>query len=324
MASDIGNRKKRLKAIVIAIIVLVGVYFGYGDEVITILENYNIDTTQVQEYLDEFDQNKLYMHMINVGQGDSFLFVQGDETALVDCGPQSAGDDVVNYLDKLGIEELDLVIITHPHEDHMGGLYQVLTNKKVDRIVMPKVKQGLVVSQWYLKDIRQIKTSRIPVTYPNLNDVFEIGSSKFKLVGMMTSREVKDDNINNYSLVFKVSFGNMDVLMTGDAEKELEEKLVKSGADIDAEILKIAHHGSKTSSTDEFLDAVNPDYAFISAKKGNDFKHPHKDTMDKLEERRIVLFRTDELGTVIATIGRNNVTFDKKTCDYLNGSELCT
>ena len=131
-----------------------------------------------------------------------------------------------------------------------------------------------------------------------------------------------DDNLNNYSIVMKVTYGNMDVLMTGDAEKEVEAEIIASGVNLDAEILKVGHHGSNTSSTDAFLDAIDPDYALISCKVGNKHDHPTANTMEKLKERNIEVYRTDESGTVILTITANDVTFNTDPDDYKSGIEL--
>ena len=130
------------------------------------------------------------------------------------------------------------------------------------------------------------------------------------------------DNLNNYSIVMKVTFGDMDVLMTGDAEKDVEKEILSSGVNLDAEILKVGHHGSNTSSSEDFLDAINPDYALISCKVGNKHDHPTADTMTKLKERDIDVYRTDESGTVIVTITSDSITFNTDPDDYRSGIEL--
>lgn len=129
-------------------------------------------------------------------------------------------------------------------------------------------------------------------------------------------------NTNNYAIVLKVSFGQMDMIMTGDAETEIEEMILESGADIDAEILKVGHHGSDTSSSEAFLDAVSPEYGLISCKVGNKYEHPIKSTMEELEERKVEIYRTDECGSVIMTVTTDDVTFNCEPGDYLSGIEL--
>ncbi|MBR3887528.1 MAG: MBL fold metallo-hydrolase [Clostridia bacterium] len=259
------------------------------------------------------------MTMIECGQADSFLFQQENFVALVDCGTRSTGDDVVEYLKSIGITKIDLLFGTHPHDDHMGGMYDVITNFEIGKIIIPKIKVGEVTTNWYLKLVEEIKNKNHTVEYPTVNTVYTLGDATMTVLGPLSE---PDDNLNNYSIVMKVTYGNMDVLMTGDAEKEVEAEIIASGVNLDAEILKVGHHGSNTSSTEAFLDAIAPDYALISCKVGNKHDHPTAETMEKLKERNIEVYRTDESGTVILTITANDVTFNTDPDDYKSGIEL--
>ena len=148
--------------------------------------------------------------------------------------------------------------------------------------------------------------------------VYKLGDATIKILTQLT--EYKSD-LNNYSAIMKVSFGEMDIIMTGDAETIVEKEALKDDVNLDAEILKAGHHGSDTSSSDEFLDAVSPDYVLISTEIGNKHEHPIKSVMDKYKARDIEVYRTDESGTVIATITSNSVTFNTDPDDYLSGIE---
>ncbi len=265
-------------------------------------------------------QGELKLTMIDCGQADSFLLEQNGNTCLVDCGTRSTGKDVVKYLKDKGITKIDYLFGTHPHDDHMGGMYDVITNFEIGKVILPEIKNGEVTTNWYLKLMKELKTGKYNLEYSQVGEIYNLGEATIRVIGPIW--EVKNSDLNNYSIVLKVSFGEMDVIMTGDAEKEVEKAILSSGIDLDAEILKVGHHGSDTSTSEEFLDAISPDYALISAKLGNKYNHPVKETMENLKSREIPVYRTDENGTVVATITYNNVTFDCSAGDYLSGTEL--
>ena len=247
----------------------------------------DLTTTPTEEANNQNQENivtqnvdgELMLHMIDVGQADSFLLIQGNETALIDCGTRSTGKDVVDYLNSIGITKLDYVFGTHPHDDHMGGMYEVITNFEVGKVIIPEAKNAQITSNWYAKLMKELKTGKYEVEYPEVGEVYNLGDATMKVIGPMGE---PNDNINNYSTVLKVSFGEMDIIMTGDAETEVENEILQSGENVDAEILKLGHHGSDTSTSEEFLEAVSPQYGLISAKVGNKYEHPIKSTMEKL------------------------------------------
>lgn len=320
------NQKKTGIAVWIVIASFIVLYFlginiyditlGPSDE-----SNETIGTTETTTQMPEManPSGELTLTMIDVGQADSFLLVQDGKTMLVDCGTRSTGEDVVKYLNEQGITRLDYVIGTHPHDDHMGGMYDVITNFEIGKIIMPEVEVGKVTTNWYVKLMQEIKQGAYELEYAKLGATYDLGEASFKIIGPI---ETDESNLNNYSIVLKVTFGDMDVIMTGDAETKVERDIIDSGEALDAEILKVGHHGSDTSSSDGFLDAVSPLYALISAKVGNKYEHPIKSTMQKLEKRKIEVYRTDENGTVVATITAHDVKFSTAPGDYLSGTEL--
>lgn len=313
--------EKIIKKLLAIIVVLIISYFG-GSIV------YEGDFFP-QEGETTLTNGELQLTMIDVGQADSFLLVQGNETALIDCGTRGSGDDVVKYLKEQGIEKIDYLFGTHPHDDHMGGMYDVITNVEVGKIIIPKVKAGQVTSAWYIKLMDELKNGGKDKTNPNyggydveyvtLGTEYELGDATIKVIGPIDEYY---GNVNNYSTVLKVTFGQMDVIMTGDSEIQVEEQILESRENIDAEILKVGHHGSDTSTSEEFLDAISPQYALISTEVGNKFNHPIKTTMDKLESRQIEVYRTDENGTVVVTITATDATFSTEPGDYLSGEEV--
>ena len=321
MSNGKSGRKKLAKtlATIIAVIVVAIAPFLGIDLTTSILENETNPTQQEATIPKQNVEGELVVHMIDVGQADCFLLIQDGETALVDCGTRSTGKDAVEYMKELGITTLDYVIGTHPHDDHMGGMYDIITNFEVGTIIIPDSSNGEITANWYLKLMDELKTGDYNVEYPEQGDIYELEDATMQVLAAETD---VGGNTNNYSIVMKVSFGQMDMIMTGDAETEIEELILESGADIDAEILKLGHHGSDTSSSQEFLDAITPDYGLISSKVGNKYEHPIKSTMDKLQKMNVEVYRTDECGSVIMTITTNDVTFNCEPGDYLSGVEL--
>lgn len=260
----------------------------------------------------------LYVHMIDCGQADSFLFEYEGEYALIDCGTKSTGRDVVEYLKKQNVNKLKFVIGTHPHDDHMGGMKTVIENFETELIYMPETKDGLVTSDWYISLLQEIKKDNISVENPSVNDKYYLGDAVFNVVEQLTPEEA-GNNINDYSTVVKVSFGEMDLLMTGDAEKKVESKIMQSHNNLECEILKLGHHGSDTSTSDKFLDEVNPQYGLISCGVDNKYNHPCESTMQKLKDRDIQVYRTDEVGDVVVSITSDEISFDKDPGSYNYG-----
>lgn len=321
MANGKSGRKKLvspLAAIIGFIILVVASYFGI-DFAEVIPNETLMPTEQETIQLIQDVEGQLVVHMIDVGQADCFLLVQEGMTALVDCGTRSTGKDAVEYLKELGVTELDYVIGTHPHDDHMGGMYEILTNFEVGTVIIPDSRDGEITANWYAKLMTELKTGNYNIDYAEEGDIFNLEDATMQVISAETD---VGGNTNNYSIVLKVSFGQMDMIMTGDAETEVEEKILESGANIDAEILKVGHHGSDTSSSEAFLDAVSPEYGLISCKIGNKYEHPIKSTMENLEERNVEVYRTDECGSVIMTITTDDVTFNCEPGDYLSGVEL--
>lgn len=323
MANDKNGRNKLVKGLVSIILLIIAAVFGINVKDIIPDENKPQQGTTQDAGKNGNEQiqveGALTLTMIDVGQADSYLLVQGDDVALIDCGTRSTGEDAVEYIKSIGITEIDYVIGTHPHDDHMGGMYDVITNFEVGKIIMPKAKTGEVTANWYMTLMNEIKSGDYELEYAELGTVYNLGDATMKIIGPISE---PNGNLNNYSIVMKVTFGEMDIIMTGDAEIEVEEEILKSGENIDAEILKVGHHGSDTSSSEEFLDAVSPDYALISSKVGNKYEHPVKETMQKLKKRDIEVYRTDENGTVVLTITSDDVSFSCEPGDYLSGVEL--
>ncbi len=253
------------------------------------------------------------IHYINVGQGDSILIQQDGHNMLIDAGTNASEGTVVNYLKSKGVSKLDYVIGTHPHEDHIGGLDKVINNFAVDKVIMPKVTH---TTQTFKDVITAMQNKGLKITTPTVGDKYYLGVADFTILAPNNSSY---DNLNNYSVVIKLKFGNRSFIFTGDAESLSEGEILAKQLDITGDVLKLGHHGSRTSTTQGFLNKVNPKYAVISCGKNNSYKHPHQETLNKLKAKNIKVYRTDEAGTIIATSNGSGLSFNAKQGSYIGG-----
>lgn len=235
----------------------------------------------------------MFVHFIDIGQGDSTLINVNNKNILIDSGPNSAESDLISYLKKNKIKKLDYLITTHPHEDHIGNIDSILKTFKVENFLAPKA----------IYDSKDFKNMIIALKEKNMNiDILSNNSSKINLgenikVDIFSSKSTNHENINNYSPLIKISFINTSFLFTGDAEEELEQELLDNN--IDSDVLKVGHHGSSTSSSESFLSKVSPNISVISCGINNKFNHPTKETLDKLKNIDSTIYRTDEDGTIV-------------------------
>ena len=312
------KRKKILTFIIILVIfsVIVNRYTSISYNTITVTQ-YN-------------SEDELQIHIIDVGQAESILIVQDGFTMLVDSGDNFTGDDVVKYIKNLGIDKIDIFLITHFHRDHAGGAHKIISSLDVKKIVCHKFSDLSTMQErfWYI----DMSISRsIRETFGSMSIFMESACENNKLknydVGdakVYTLSQNNDAvNVNNKSIVFKLVYGDFSMLFMADAESEVEKELLEEDADLSADVLKIGHHGSKTSTTDEFLDKVNPKYAVVSCGNGNDYNHPYGAVTKRFEDKNIPLYRTDELGDIVITVKDDGeIVFDKENGDYLSGRQL--
>ena len=316
------RESKKRKKILTFIIILV-IFFVIFNRYTSI--SYN--TITVTQYNSE---DELQIHIIDVGQAESILIVQDGFTMLVDSGDNFTGDDVVKYIKNLGIDKIDIFLITHFHRDHAGGAHKIISSLDVKKIVCHKFSDLSTMQErfWYI----DMSISRsIRETFGSMSIFMESACENNKLknfdVGdakVYTLSQNNDAvNVNNKSIVFKLVYGDFSMLFMADAESEVEKELLEEDADLSADVLKIGHHGSKTSTTDEFLDNVNPKYAVVSCGNGNDYNHPYGAVTKRFEDKNIPLYRTDELGDIVITVKDDGeIVFDKENGDYLSGRQL--
>ncbi len=252
---------------------------------------------------------ELKIHFIDVGQADSILIQQGNYSMLIDAGNNADSETVKNYISDQGITNLDYVIGTHPHEDHIGGLDYVINSFKIGKIYMP---QKTATTKTFEDVVNAAKNKGLKFTIPKVGETFKLGKANCIMLG--PSKEY--ENTNDNSIVIKVVFGNNSFLFEGDAEATAEMDMVKAGLDLSTNVIKIGHHGSNTSTCINFLEKVNPQYAIISVGKGNDYGHPSTNTMDRLKNKGIKVYRTDENGNIIATSNGKDISFNVKPGSY--------
>lgn len=250
------------------------------------------------------ESQELQVHFINVGQGDATLVSCDGEYMLIDAGDNNQGTKIQAYLQKQGIKKLKYVVGTHPDADHIGGLDVVIYKFDCETILLPDKSNDTAT----YRDVQSaIKSKAYSYIIPKQGDKFALGDTEIRCLSI--NRNDYDD-INDYSIVLKVTFGNCSFLFSGDATEEAEEDIISSGEDISANVYKVGHHGSSSSSSQGFLNKIYPEYAVISCGAENMYGHPHAEILNKLRMMGIKTFRTDEQGTIIATTDGENIRWN--------------
>ncbi|MBE5963926.1 MAG: MBL fold metallo-hydrolase [Lachnospiraceae bacterium] len=240
---------------------------------------------------------------IDVGQADCVLIESAGKFMIVDAGNNDDGTMVVNYLKSEGVTRLEYVIGTHPHEDHIGGLDNVIKAFEVGKVIMPDKSQATSTYEGVLKAIQKKK---LTITLPVPGDVYTLGNASFTIIG-----PVKDygDEINNWSIGLRLVNGNDSFMLCADAEMAAEIDMVNSGATMKSDVLKVNHHGSKDSTSYEFLNAVDPDYAVIMVGVDNEYGYPKDRVLERLAEKNAIVYRTDLHGHITAISSGDGITF---------------
>lgn len=246
-------------------------------------------------------EQNLYVYFLDVGQGDCiFIKTPNNKTILIDSGPNSAYGTVMDFLKKQKIKTIDLVVATHPHEDHIGNLDSIIAKYQIGKIYMSDITTNTEAFEDLLKEI---KKKKLKINIPNVGDNISPDDA-IKIIVLSPGRKDKFDDVNDYSIVLKLIYNKNSFLFMGDASTKIEEKLLhdtKLRKYLPSDVLKIGHHGSKYSSSSSFLSYVKPFYAIISAGKKNPYGHPDKSTLLKLENVKAEIIRTDINGTILVT-----------------------
>lgn len=243
----------------------------------------------------QINKNTLQVHFIDVGQGDSILIQVNNKNLLIDSGPNKSEDKLKKYLKKLNISKFDYIIATHPHEDHIGNMSYIINNFDVLNFYAPKVENSTKAFETMVESLIR-KDLKIKVLKANIKSI-DLG--KNIVVDVFSPFSNSYEDLNNYSPIVKISYGNTSFLFTGDAEELSENEVLNAGFDLKCDVLKIGHHGSSSSTSENFLKASNPSIAVISVGEDNTYGHPTDTVLSRLKETKI--YRTDINGNIVIT-----------------------
>ena len=246
----------------------------------------------------EEDMEEVRFHFIDVGQADATLIETSEATKLIDVGHWQR-NDVIDYLEAEGIEELDLVVGTHPHADHIGQMEQVIEDFQVEEAWMSGYEHD---SQTYENVMDAIDEHDVTYRTPRVNETYQPGLVEFEIIN--PTDPIDGMGIHESCLAFRTNFGDFSAMFTGDVEEETEHEMIERGHDLEADVYQAGHHGSSTSSSAEFLDEMDPDVTIYSADP-EVYGHPHDEVVDRMEERGIEQYGTYEHGTIQVTAWEN-------------------
>jgi len=344
------TRRRRLKLLVVLLLCMQIFITSCTDEqvedsismaldiIIEVLENPEQETEA--EHVTIAVEGQMTVHFIDVGQADATLIVHDGHAMLFDAATKSRGDELVEYINALGIEYIDVLVLSHPHDDHMGGSAKVLNNIEVGKIYGPDIFNLAELEElgWYddmtdaidridaernvnIPEEKQTSIWHFPRNEKGEFAKFNIGDA---IVEFYAPLEDEYSDKNDYSICAKVTFGEVDVFFTGDATSSVEEALIAEEYDLDIEVFQAAHHGSYTGNSKNFLEAMSPEAIVISCGMKNKYNHPSKSVIQLYEKMNIPVYRTDESGTIIMTTDGIEYSFNKEQGTYISGEEYKT
>lgn len=291
-----------ISPVLLFLLILMGAAFCFS----TYLElgDTEVPASAVSSFIDK--DADLEIHFIDVGQGDCSLIKWEGAAVLIDCGERENSDKILDYLKKQDVKKLDIVIATHPHSDHIGGMGDIISCIDVERVIAPKVSSDMTpTTKTYERFLKALQDKALKLTAAKPGTVYALaGKTSSSMDKQPPKLEILApladyDDLNDYSVVVRMTYGGTSYLFTGDAEKKAEKHILDSDANVSADVLKVGHHGSSSSTSEKFLEAVSPDLCVIQCGTGNSYGHPHAEILERLESFRVKCFRTDINGTVI-------------------------
>lgn len=252
---------------------------------------------------------KLKVSFIDVGQADSILIqIPNGRNVLIDAGNNDDAGTITSYLKKENVRTLDIVIATHPHEDHIGSMDTVINTFAIGQFIMPRKD---ATTQTYRDMITALQSKGLKITQAKAGLKLDLGPEIN--ASLLAPNSASYDEVNNYSAILQLVFGSTVFLFTGDAEEQSEKEMLASGVNLKADVLKVGHHGSNTSSSASFLAKVQPQYAVISVGKDNSYGHPAPSILDRLRKEETKVYRTDQTGTIIVESDGTTITLLSQT-----------
>lgn len=286
---------------IIIFILVVSISLIYGKQEI-FKNSYSYKDDNKSNVSNNINSN-LEIYFFDVGQADSILIKSNDDTVLIDAGNRNDGENLANYIkNDLKINDIDIVIGTHPHEDHIGGMSYIIDSFDIGKIYLPDVTSN---AKFFEKLLDSIESKDYKISIPKIGEKIKLNNLVFNVLSV----DDNDKNINDCSIVLKLNYLDTKYLFMGDASKSVEKKLLDK--DIKADVIKIGHHGSSYSSSKKFLESVNPNIAIISVGKDNKYKHPTNNVLNTLNNLNIKYYRTDIDGTIKLVSDGKNIEINK-------------
>lgn len=243
-------------------------------------------------------QGELAVHYVDVGQGDCEIIKTADRTVLIDCGEERYADSVIAYIKSLGTRRLDYVIATHPHDDHIGGMAKILDAFQVGMIIMPRLPSNMVpTTKSFENMLDTIERKNIDAVYAKPGDEYGVGAGG--VLKLLSPLHNDYNGLNNFSVACRLSHGENSFIFCGDIERASESDILNNGEYIGSDVLKVAHHGSTSSSTPAFLRRVSPRYAVIEVGQDNAYGHPTETVLERLDDVGAEVFCTSEYGDIV-------------------------
>lgn len=317
--------KKLLILCLVIILFLIGTFFfdkkSFYSLKDTLIVEINKITEEIKKTFNEYRKGNekkyenidfngdLFVYFLDVGQAESILIKSDEEYMLIDAGNNNDGEKIVDYFKYLGIKEFKYVFGTHAHEDHVGGMDNIIKSFKIQNFYMPS---DTTTTQTYLEILNELERKKIKYQTPSIGTKLQIGKAQLEVISIKENQE----DLNDTSIVLKLTYKDISFLFTGDITSNVEREILNKN--IESTVLKVPHHGSKYSNSAQFLKKVDPKYAIISCGQYNEYFHPHQVVLDKLEKMNVEIFRTDLLGTIVASTDGKNIDF-KTIKTYTDG-----
>lgn len=302
-----ANEKKHLKRKVFAVLLCITLIFAVIIAFASIKNLHNWES--VYDFFNissKVDNTVDFLRVMDVGQGDAVLICSNGDTALIDTGTSDSADALCSDIYSIGIRELDLVMLSHFHSDHSGGIDILAGRFSVLNLLLPDIIKSNSDSGYPTFSVEKVRNAKGEIRVPIQGMSIILGDFEMTVLGYYSDMS----NENSRSIILMAEIDGIRFLLTGDAEADAEKRLLAEGIDLDCDVLKVGHHGSNTSSSEEFLEACKPEYAAISCGEGNPYSHPNKNVLERLDACKAQIYRTDLNGNITFYIENGDIRIE--------------